>query len=58
MRSMPMQFWPEDWKMPRMRILATFVSRPLTSSRMIAGSLPPSSTRTGVRGLAAEVQTA
>ncbi len=58
MRSMPMQFWPADWKTPRIRMLATLVSRPLTSSRMMAGSFPPSSTSTGVRLLAAEAQTA
>lgn len=57
MRSMPMQFWPAEVKTPRMRMLAIRL-RLWTSSRMMAGSLPPSSTRTGVRLLAAEAQTA
>ena len=53
MRSMPMQFWPADWKVPRRRMEAIF-GRLATSSRMRAGSLPPSSRTKGVRDLAAE----
>ena len=59
MRSMPMQFWPADWKTPRRRMEAVFVSSVgETSSRIRAGSLPPSSTQTGVSALAADAQTA
>ena len=58
MRSMPMQFWPEDWKTPRMRTEAIFRSSgSVMSSRIRAGSLPPSSTQTGVRDFAADAQT-
>ena len=58
-RSMPMQFWPADWKTPRRRTEAIFESsRGEKSSRMRAGSLPPNSTQTGVRAFAAEAQTA
>ena len=56
MRSMPMQFWPEDWNVARRRMLDTF-SRSETSSRIMAGSLPPSSRQRGARDLAAEAAT-
>lgn len=60
MRSIPTQFWPAEMKTPRRRMDA--ISKSLldvrTSSRIIAGSLPPSSTHTGVRLFAADVQTA
>ena len=55
---MPMQFWPEDWKTPRMRTEEIFRSSGSgMSSRITAGSLPPSSTQRGIRDLAAEAQT-
>lgn len=55
MRSMPTQFWPADWKTPRMRIEAIEGSREAgMSSRRRAGSLPPSSRQRGVRDFAAE----
>lgn len=57
MRSIPMQFWPAEVKTPRMRMLA-IRGRLWMSLRIMAGSLPPSSTTTGVRLLAAEAQTA
>ena len=58
MRSIPMQFWPADWKVPRNRI-STMLVRWLEemSSRRMAGSLPPSSAQTGVRALAADDRT-
>lgn len=57
-RSSPTQFWPADWNVPRMRMLATRLkSLDERSSRRTAGSLPPSSTQTGVRALAAEAHT-
>lgn len=60
MRSIPTQFWPAEMKTPRRRMDAISGSlwHVVTSSRIIAGSLPPSSTHTGVRLLAADVQTA
>ena len=60
MRSIPTQFWPAEVKTPRRRIDAILGSlwHVVTSSRIIAGSLPPSSTHTGVRLLAADAQTA
>lgn len=59
-RSMPMQFWPAEMNTPRSRMEAILGSCLVVegSSRMMAASLPPSSTQTGVRDLAAEAQTA
>ena len=54
MRSMPIQFWPEDWNVPRMRMLAMPGRREGELSRIMAGSLPPSSRTRGVRDLEAE----
>jgi len=58
-RSAPTQFWPADWKTPRIRIeeMDGRLRRVLGSFRTIAGSFPPSSTQTGVSDLAADAQT-
>ena len=57
MRSIPIQLWPVETNTPRIRMLAVF-SKSRTSSKIIAGSLPPSSATTGVKLLLAEAQTA
>jgi len=57
-RSMPMQFWPEAWKVPLSKISTTRLrSRLLTESRMMEASLPPSSATTGMSAVAAEAAT-
>lgn len=57
MRSMPMQFWPAAWKVPRRRISITRGRSLRALSRIMAASLPPNSATMGVRDLAADAAT-
>lgn len=57
-RSIPIQFCPDAWKVPRRRSSTIrLISLLETLSRMIEASLPPSSATTGMRAFAAEAAT-
>ena len=58
-RSIPMQFCPAAWNVPRSKIEATLAisAMVLASSRTMAGSLPPSSTVKAVSDFEADAAT-